>query len=140
MAEFGIDGMEQVLKNLEKLQSNEARKALKSGIRKGAAEIRKQARANAKKIDDPKTSEAIYKNVKSKMWKNPKRKQYIGASVGVNSTPNSDNDTFYWRFLEFGTSKMRAKPFLTPALEQTKSRALEAMKEGARQMITKLRS
>jgi len=29
---------------------------------------------------------------------------------------------FYWRFLEFGTSKMPAKPFLRPAYEANKSR------------------
>lgn len=27
----------------------------------------------------------------------------------------SPNDPFYWRFLEFGTSKMQASPFLKPA-------------------------
>lgn len=33
------------------------------------------------------------------------------------------NDPFYWRFVEFGTSKMAARPFLRPAFEQSKQQA-----------------
>ena len=38
-------------------------------------------------------------------------------------------EAYYWRFLEFGTAKMQAKPFLRPALEANKSRAVEVMKD-----------
>lgn len=36
---------------------------------------------------------------------------------------NNPNDPFYWRFLEFGTKKMTARPFLSPAT----SKASEAV-------------
>ena len=36
---------------------------------------------------------------------------------------NPGGDTFYWRFLEFGTSKMPAKPFLRASLEAKKDEA-----------------
>jgi HK97 gp10 family phage protein len=32
---------------------------------------------------------------------------------------------FYWRFLEFGTSKMRARPFMRPALQENVGRATD---------------
>lgn len=38
-------------------------------------------------------------------------------------------EAYYWRFLEFGTAKMQAKPFLRPSFEANKSRAVEVMKE-----------
>jgi len=38
---------------------------------------------------------------------------------------------YYWRFLEFGTRKMRAKPFLTPAAEARGPEAAQAMIDGA---------
>ena len=31
---------------------------------------------------------------------------------------HNPNDPFYWRFLEFGTRKMGAKPFLQPAISR----------------------
>ena len=42
------------------------------------------------------------------------------------------NDPFYWRFVEFGTSKMPAQPFLQPAFVSKKEQA-------AREIITTLR-
>ena len=38
-------------------------------------------------------------------------------------------EAYYWRFLEFGTAKMQAKPFLRPSFEANKSRAVEVIKE-----------
>jgi HK97 gp10 family phage protein len=37
-------------------------------------------------------------------------------------------DPYYWRFIEFGTSKMAARPFLRPAFESQKSAALETFR------------
>ena len=36
----------------------------------------------------------------------------VGATYEV-----EDAETFHWRFLELGTRKMRARPFMRPALE-----------------------
>lgn len=35
---------------------------------------------------------------------------------------------FYWKFLEFGTEKMAARPFLRPAFEGNVGRAIEAFR------------
>ena len=37
---------------------------------------------------------------------------------------NPGGDTFYWRFLEFGTEKQKAQPFLRRALERNVGRAI----------------
>lgn len=42
------------------------------------------------------------------------------GSVATGFTGFESSDAYYWRFLEFGTSKMHAKPFLRPAFESTK--------------------
>ena len=41
---------------------------------------------------------------------------------------NIAGDYYYWRFLEFGTSKMAARPFLRPAFEAQKANAVEVFK------------
>ena len=41
---------------------------------------------------------------------------------------NLSQDAWYWRFLEFGTRKMRAHPFMRPALEAKRREAVDAIK------------
>lgn len=36
-------------------------------------------------------------------------------------------DAYYWRFVEFGTVKMAARPFMRPALEANRQAAIDAM-------------
>lgn len=45
------------------------------------------------------------------------------------------NDPFYWRFVEFGTSKMTARPFLRPAFEARKFAAVKRAIEDARNRV-----
>ena len=45
---------------------------------------------------------------------------------------------FYWRFLEFGTIKMRPRPFMRSAFEQSKGTALAAMIERLRSRLEKV--
>lgn len=42
---------------------------------------------------------------------------------------------YYWRFLEFGTVKMAARPFMRPAFQENKQAALEAMLKRIRTRI-----
>lgn len=42
------------------------------------------------------------------------------------------NDPYYWWWVEFGTSKMAARPFLRPAFNDTKDAQLEAMRKRMR--------
>lgn len=47
--------------------------------------------------------------------------EIAGAGKG-----NPGGDTYYWRFVEFGTEKHRAQPFMRPALERNISKATDA--------------
>lgn len=51
-----------------------------------------------------------------------------GRHKRYNTKAGSDKDAFYGRFVEFGTSKMPARPFLRPAFEETKEKAVEVFK------------
>lgn len=50
--------------------------------------------------------------------------KYLRQIAGVKHLDIS-GDLYYWRFLEFGTSKMPAHPFLRPAFEAQKENAIE---------------
>lgn len=50
----------------------------------------------------------------------------------------SRDKIYYWRFHEFGTVKMRAKPFLRPGFESTKTEQLRVMQEILGQSIERI--
>lgn len=59
-----------------------------------------------------------------------RRKGRVGKkyeTLGDKSNPGGD--TFYWRFLELGTEKIAATPFLRPAMESNQQRATEVFVE-----------
>jgi len=47
-------------------------------------------------------------------------------------------DAFYWRFVEFGTVKMPAHPFLRPAFEANKEKAVQAIKQALAEGLDKV--
>ena len=58
---------------------------------------------------------------------------YAGAKV-IRDEVNSQ-DAWYWRFVEFGTVKMSARPFLRPAFDMKKHEAVTAIKTRLAQRI-----
>jgi HK97 gp10 family phage protein len=123
---FTIRGLDGILDKLRKLPDRVANNAVRRSLRKGANVIRDAARNNAKRIDDPETRNRIWKNISvSSGGKKRERKaggpmMRVGVRGGArfnrsaNDLPGG-NTTGYWRFVELGTSKMAAEPFLRPA-------------------------
>lgn len=56
--------------------------------------------------------------------------------IGVrHGSGKPDRDAFYWLFVEFGTVKMAARPFLRPALANNKQQASDQMVAVGRRRI-----
>jgi HK97 gp10 family phage protein len=60
-----------------------------------------------------------------KKYKNTRRNRQKGR---VGGTYQNFGEFYYWRFVEFGTSKMPARPFLRPAFESNKQAMLDTFK------------
>jgi HK97 gp10 family phage protein len=108
-------------------------------LRKGANVIRDAVRANAKRIDDPETREMIWKNV-AVAGGGSRREKRVGGPmmrVGIRggARPTSGDNgapggtTTHWRFIEFGTSRARAQPFMRPAMNSEAGRAAQVVIE-----------
>lgn len=135
---FRIEGLDPVLKKFKALSSDKFRvKAVRSAGTKAMRIVRDAARARSKQFDRPETANNIPKNIVSRNdAKAGKRIGGVVIKVGVQGgaksesfiksgrstrSKNKSNDfgstVWYWRLLEFGTSQMRAQPFMRPALE-----------------------
>lgn len=136
-----IEGLDDVTAKMRELSNPKKQKnAATRSARKAMAVVRKAAIANAKALDDKETGERIWKNIAIKPSKT--KNGFVLMRVGVRggarsyaatrenvrsgrvgqqyatdgSKDNPGGETFYWRFVELGTSRTAAKPFLRPAL------------------------
>lgn len=140
--EFKIEGLDALQKRLNAASDTLRRKAGRTALRKGANVIVAAARLKVSQNDDLDTPQNIAKNVFAQ-WNNRRFKTTgdlafrIGVRGGAKNKAGSDSfkiggnrnnpggDTWYWRFLEFGTKVAIAKPFLRPAMSENIQRVTE---------------
>lgn len=130
-----LDGIDEVLKKF-KLVDNETRyKSGRFALRRSANIVRDAMIEGAKRIDDPDTPEDISKNVAIR-WGGRRFRRTgdlnfrVGLLGGARQQKQSGKEapgghTFYWRFIEFGTDKMPAQPFVRNALEDNIQKATD---------------
>lgn len=124
--EFNIEGLDEVQEKLKRLGNARLMKnAARRSARKAMAIVRDSARNAAKALDDPQTSEKIWKNIAISAGKTRNPNEVImrvgvrgGASFSNPNPPNtSGGDTRHWRWLEFGSVHNPPTPFMRPALQ-----------------------
>ena len=119
----GISGnieSKQLLKALKKLPINIQKNVMVGSTRAGAKVVSDEAKRLV-----PIKSGRLKKSIGI-----TKRKSRVGeVRFSVSPRKGGKNNAFYGRFIEFGTSKMQAKPFLRPALEKSVDETLKASKD-----------
>lgn len=126
---FEIKGLEQVTRKLNELgKPSKAKNIARKAARQAMNIARNDARLNALMIDDPDTREKIHKNITTQAGRsrNPNEiKMRVGVRGGagrnqysVSTAGLSGGDTRHWRFIEFGTSYIKAFPFMRLALSK----------------------
>lgn len=130
--EFSLNGTDLLVGKLRELKFDARRRGGRFALRKAAEVVMNKAKANASRIDDPNTSEAIHRNIAIR-WNGRrfKRTGDLAFRVGVlggaripKSKPKGADpggpggDTRYWAFVEFGHRTARAQPFMRPALAE----------------------
>lgn len=107
-------------------------RALRNALAAGARVVQREARAQAPRISisDPAAQKGyrspgtVQKAIAVRTSKLARRNGDVGVFVNVRPAKRglrgakSPADPFYWRFLEFGTKHMRARPFLQPATQR----------------------
>lgn len=120
-----IEGLKELEDKLRAMGPDIAKNALRAGVRAGAVVVKDDAIPRAAQ-DTGRLQRAIYiKQIRERSG--PAQQTFF---VGVRSGKKyrgRDADAYYWRFVEFGTARMAARPFLRPAFEAKKMSAVEAI-------------
>ncbi|HAV2933049.1 TPA: HK97-gp10 family putative phage morphogenesis protein [Acinetobacter baumannii] len=131
-----IHGLEPALRRMRAIGNDKTVKRIaRKAMRQAMNIARDAARQKVKRLDDPATPEKIWKEIVVQNGRSRNKNTLVmrvgvrgGARIPytnnaqnrrsgrVGKTYQADGRVFYWRFLELGTSRQPATPFLRPAL------------------------
>ncbi|EMQ6635462.1 HK97 gp10 family phage protein [Acinetobacter baumannii] len=131
-----IHGLEPALRKMQAIGNEKTVKRIaRKAMRQAMNIARDEARQKVKRLDDPTTPEKIWKEIVVQNGRSRNKNTLVmrvgvrgGARIPytnnaqnrrsgrVGKTYQTDGRVFYWRFLELGTSRQPATPFLRPAL------------------------
>lgn len=145
-------------RTLRQLPAKLQKRAVKSALRKGATVIKKAAQKNAKRFDDQATANKVWKEITVRAGSRSENRRakgtvmHVGVKGGakryvdnkanrrlgrVGGSYEGPGAVYYWRFLEFGTAKMRAQPFMRPAMSEHWQQAMDAVSKALEVAIAK---
>ena len=123
-----IEGLDNLKRKLAEVPKAMRKRVLRNALAAGAREVRDVAKRNAPVLTLGTSLNAPYRKpgtvkqaIRVRTSKADRRAGDVGVFVNVRPAKagqrgaKNPNDPFYWRFLEFGTKKMQARPFLQRA-------------------------
>lgn len=128
-----LQGFKELAEKLKQLGPKVAKNGLRRATSAGAAIVRNDARKRA-----PVDTGEMKRDIMMKRTKDAKGGPTVGSNYVVyvrsgkksraaGKKRNVDRDSYYWKFVEFGTAKAPAQPFLRPAFEANKAAAVTAI-------------
>lgn len=144
-----VEGLADLKRAVSELTADLRRKVIRGALRDAAAPMTRAARKAAPVLRDdhpyrlPGTlrRSIVVKNSKRFRGQNGEIGVYVAvrkrAGLGGKAGARNPFDPFYWRFLEFGTAKMRARPFMRPAFEGNAKAAIQIFQARVKTRIAK---
>lgn len=144
MISVKIDGLKELQKALEQLPKEIQGRPLRSAVSAAAKVVVDDVKSRVPVGETGNLKTAVYRYRSRRNSATGRETFFVGIRQGkaqykdtaynrrkgrVGKSYKTAGEAYYWRFLEFGTAKMQARPFLRPAFEAQKSRAVEVMKE-----------
>lgn len=149
MIEYELQGMDAVIVKMRTLANDMRRKVAMGATRRAARVVTNAAKVNAQAVDDPNTGRRIASNIQQrfngKFYKATGDIMYrVGVASPKGKIPKGNPDegdkgpTPHWHLLELGTEKMRARPFMAPALSSNVEAAMSVFSAEMNKGIEKL--
>ena len=141
---FKIKGADEIFKNLRLLPDALRERVIWPATIEAADLVKEFAKENAiLSVDRLTTRNYIPDNIEiAQDTKLGREMKAAIVHIGVKrrrSSSEGGGRTFYWWFVELGTSKTRANPFLRPAIENNQARILKEFLSKANYEMSKLR-
>lgn len=149
-----LEGVDDLKRALAEASSTIRTKAVRGALREAGKVIQAAAKAAAPVLSVPSKTRkpgTVRKNVVVRASKFARQTGNEGVYVNVRGIrgkartaklgkagAKNPNDPFYWRFVEMGTSKMAARPFLRPAAESKGQQAISTFMRSVVPQIEKL--
>ena len=146
-----VHGLQELSQTLMKLPAELEKRVIMGALRAAGQTIRKDAMARAPILEKPdprRRAGTLRKNISVRRVKG-KTAVYVGVfgasrkkiaafkAAGGGKGANNPDDPYYWKWVEFGTKKMAARPFLRPAFEAQKYEALRMFEVYMRKRLAK---
>lgn len=129
---FSIKGIEQISKKLREVSDDVIKDSTRPAVRRAMQVVKRSAEARAQRNDNPRTPPDISDHIGLRTrW--DKQSRTMTGRVGVMGGANyrkGDKDrgeVTYWRYVELGTGRSRARPFLRPALANNTEQVLQSV-------------
>lgn len=122
--DFRIEGLDDLESQFDRLADTSKKKVMMKALNAGIQPIKKEAKARA-----PERTGLLKKNIRSKQMRYTEK-----PAVGIYISGKA----FYWYFIENGTSKMAAAPFLRPAVDSKYEEGVNKFKEKWKAEIDKV--
>lgn len=115
-----VKGLEDLIAKLNALPAKLEKKVIRAAVRKGANIIRDKARSYVP-VDTGDLKKSI--TVSGAKYK----KGTIALAIKPRNNKKKGVTVFYGRFIEYGTSKMAAKPYMRPAYDEAEKEVLDTV-------------
>jgi len=138
---YNLKGADELSARFKGLAEEMRRKVVLPAAKDAMDIVLLDAKDRAARIDDPETANFIPANLA--MIERKALGEELGAviiSVGVRMRKRGQKggNTFYWWWVELGTEKNRAKPFLRPALANNREAVFKEFLSSAKYQLIKL--
>lgn len=133
MVKVEVQGLAELMKAMQELPKELHKGPLRSAVGAGAKVVQDAAKGLAPR-DEGTLQKAIYRTRSRSESSAVQETAIVGVRFGRRYRRRGQ-DAWYWRFIEFGTVKMAARPFLRPAFETTKAEQLKVLQERLKKAI-----
>jgi HK97 gp10 family phage protein len=123
--EVKVEGLDELRRALIQLPKEIQQKHLRASVSAGARVVQQKARELAPE-DTGTLRRAIYRTRSREGSSSEQEMAIVGVRYG-RKYRRRKMDAWYWRFHEFGTSKMQARPFIRPAFDTTIQNQIDAI-------------